>query len=86
MKAIIDYIEKNTWFQLDGSPEDFDDEDMLIFSTREHGNIGYETYGQEDWDEGKALLPKLIGEFGHLIRGQELTTCDEWVNIEIELI
>ena len=85
MKGIIAYIEKNTWFQLDGDIEDFEGESDLIFTTRENGNVGDEMFGEKDWNEAERIMLEIIREFGHLIKSQTITTCDEWVNLEIEL-
>jgi hypothetical protein len=85
MKDIIDYIEKNSWFQLDGDLEDFEDGNVLLFATREHGNVGDERFGQKDWDEAERVMVALLKEFDDKILQIDVTTCDEWVNIEIEL-
>ena len=85
MKDIVNYIHKNSWFQLDGDLEDFDDGDELLFATRDNGNVGDETFGQKDWDEGQRLLVDLMREFGEKINGFNLDTCDEWVNLTIIL-
>lgn len=85
MEEIIKYIHKNSWFQLDGYIEDFEWDNELIFATRRHGNVGDETYGQEDWDEGSRIMLEVMRNFNHLIKIYHLTTCDEWVNIEIKL-
>jgi hypothetical protein len=85
MKDIVNYIHKNSWFQLDGDLEDFDDGDELLFATRDNGNVGDETFGQKDWDEGQRLLVDLMREFGEKINGFNLDTCDEWVNLEVVL-
>ena len=85
MKDITNYVHKNSWFELDGEPEDFDFDEMLMFTTREHGDVGNDSYGQKDWDEAERVMIALLKEFGDKILKIEVTTCDEWVNIEIEL-
>lgn len=85
MEKIVKFVQKNSWFELDGDIEDFEDDNELIFTTRRNGNVGDETYGQKDFDEGIRIMLEVMGEFGHLIRQYEVTTCDEWVNLEIKL-
>ena len=85
MEKIINYIHKNSWFQLDGDLEDFEGDDELLFATRQHGNVGDETFGEDDWDEGERLIVDLMREFGNYIKGFNLDTCDEWVNLQVTL-
>ena len=84
MKDIINYIHKRSWFQLDGDLEDFEDGNVLLFATRYHGNVGDERFGQKDWDEAKRIMNKVREEFSGIMY-HDISTCDEWVNIEIEL-
>lgn len=84
MKDIVDYIHRNSWFQLDGDLEDFEDSDELIFATRDNGNVGDERFGHKDFEEAKRIMKEVRGQFGGIMY-HDITTCDEWVNIEITL-
>jgi len=82
----INKLVGTSWFDFDGDIEDLEElEEYFNFTTRENGNVGDETFGQEDWDEGQRLLLLIIETYGHLIESYELTTCDEWVTLELQL-
>jgi hypothetical protein len=82
-KEIIQFVEKNSFQSLDGDFEDFDEDDDLEFTTREHGNVGDEQYSQIDFDDAQAIGVKVMAEFG--VKGFDVETCDEWVNLTIIL-
>jgi len=84
---IKDLVETNSWFQLDGDVDDFDDDGNcdIVFVTRENGNVGDEEHSQEDWDEGERILLLVMKNYGHLVSQYNLDTCDEWVNLDIIL-
>lgn len=86
-KGIKSLLDKETWFHVEGEEHDYDGEEHneITISTRDNGNVGDETYGQEDWDEALRLVPLIMENFGHYISQYDVTTFDEWVNIEIEL-
>ena len=84
MDDIINYIENNSWFQLDGDREDFEDGDDLLFATRENGNVGDGRFGQKDFEEAKRIMEEVREKFGGIMC-HGISTFDEWVNIEIEL-
>jgi hypothetical protein len=83
LKDIIKFVEKNSYQYLDGSIENFEGENEIEFTTREHGNVGDEEYSQIDFDDAQEIGVKLIAEFG--IKGFDIETCDEWVNLTIIL-
>ena len=85
MKDITNYVHKNSWFELDGDLEDYDEDEALMFTTRDNGDVGDESYGDKDWDEAERVMIALLKEFGDKILQIDVTTCDESVNIEIEL-
>lgn len=83
VEQIIKFVEKNSFQYLDGDIEDFIDEKEIKFTTREHGNVGDEKYSQIDFDDAQEIGVKLIAEFG--IKGFDVETCDEWVDLTIHL-
>lgn len=79
LKDKIKLIMNKSWFDLDR-----EDGNMMIYSTRRHGNVGDEITGVEDLREALRLKTELI-----LLRGWtdvDIEEVDEWVFINIELI
>lgn len=79
-KQIIDFVEKNSWFQLDD-----DSDDTLLFATRENGNVGSESPGSKDIAEAKRLKSEIEKKFEGLVK-IELEVVDEWVHINIDVL
>ena len=59
-------------------------ENILTFSTREHGNVGEEEPGEEDI---KAAY-RVAGDIRHQydVKNIEVSSVDEWVYLEFEVI
>ena len=78
-KQIIDFVEKNSWFELDDDSDDF-----MLFATRENGNVGSESPGSKDIAEAKRLKQEIEKKFKGLVK-IELEAVDEWVHINIDI-
>ena len=75
-EAIIDFVENNSYFQVD-------DEEYLSFTTRKHGNIAEEQHSNIDYLEAIKICQKVKKEFEDI--EYDIDTCDEWVNIYISI-
>lgn len=74
----ITHIQKligRTWFDVEENEED----DVLL-STREHGDVGEEVAGGADIDEGRRIVKALRADDGLVAR---LDVVDEWVHVHI---
>ena len=71
-KQIVDYVERNSWIELDGDIENFDGND-LRFTTREHGDVGAEEYSQKDYDEATRIMLEVMKMYNHFILQYEVT-------------
>lgn len=80
IEQIIRFIEKNSFQSLDGDLDEMDD-NVLEFTTREHGDVGAERFSPIDYKDAQDIGIKCIAEFG--IKGFDVETCDEWVNLTI---
>lgn len=76
--SIKDFIDNysNTTLQLDQ-----EDDDSLSFVTREHGNVGEETYSEEDMEDAINLKSVLLKKFSNIII--DIEDVDEWVYLNI---
>lgn len=77
-KDIIEFVKKNSWFDYDGK-----DNNVLLFSTRNHGDVYNEEYGKEDALEGKRIKALLNKKFPKL--KTSLDSADEWVHFSVEV-
>lgn len=68
----------STWFELN---DDDREDGKLLFETRENGNVGDESYGEEDYNEAVRILPMLRSAFPR--QNFEGSVCDEFVIITI---
>ena len=75
VKEIIAFVDKNSYFTLDG-----DDDDVVMFATRENGCVGSETSSDDDYVEGIQLMELLKSNFDV---DCSIETVDEWVHIEV---
>jgi hypothetical protein len=67
-----------TWFDL------IESQDSLCFETREHGDIGEETYGEADLTEARRIFNALKEVYPPEFYIYDLDTCDEWVTLTIK--
>lgn len=74
-KEIKKFVKANSNFEHNGG---------LNFSTRENGNVGDETYGDEDLQKAYELKKSLLDNFEGIT--VEVETCDEWVYIYVRKI
>jgi len=78
-ESIISHIERISSFvhnETDGN--------TLTFSTREHGNVGEEEPGEEDI----RAAHRVAGDIRHQydVKNIEVSSVDEWVYLEFEVI
>ena len=76
MNEIVKFLRSlTTWFdtELDG--------DLVILSTREHGNVGEETVGDEDIAEARRIITELKAKFPKAKIDAEAV--DEWVTVTV---
>jgi hypothetical protein len=77
IEEIKAFVKENSYFELD-----CDNEDELAFITRENGNVGDETPGNEDLVEGRRVVKLINEKFDITATTDEV---DEWVYINILL-
>ncbi len=63
--------------------EDSDD-NTLVFSTRQHGDILNEEHSDKDFNEARRVKALLLQAFNHI--NVEIETVDEWVILNINPI
>jgi len=78
--SIIKYVKDNF-----GNWSIEKEDGIIIFSTREHGNVGKETPGYIDIKESQRMKRELVSKYGIASNKIELYTTDEWVYVEIDL-
>lgn len=77
MKEVAEFAEANAnYFDIDEVRIDH-----IYLATREHGNVGDEEYGEEDYQEAKRVKKLIEEKFAPA--EVEIETCDEWVSISI---
>ena len=79
----IDIVEKfargiRTWFDIEK------DNDSITLDTREHGDVGSESPGDEDVREARRLVQLFKQEFGNKVR-VDPDTADEWVSVTVSI-
>jgi len=82
MNSLINDIKifmKNTRFSLDDDTED----NFLLYSTRENGDMENDKVGEEDILRARQIRDALHKKFP--IKQAYISTCDEWVFINIEV-
>jgi hypothetical protein len=67
------------YFQIDD-----EDENMIHLNTREHGNVGDETYGQEDVDYARYIIKKVREKYPKT--KARLYDIDEWIDLELTYV
>jgi hypothetical protein len=70
-------VKQESWFSLDD-----DDDDYLLFATRDHGDVGDEEPGIEDIREGQRVGRLIRDRFWDVVE-VELEIVDEWVHLNI---
>lgn len=80
-EKVKEFVLKNSYFE--GTNDDEDSE--LRFTTRENGDVGNETPGEEDWQELIRIIRLLKSEFPDKLKcaGE---TVDEWTDLVISFI
>ena len=78
-ESIITHVERNSWFT---HYETYDN--TLTFSTRENGNVGDEEPGEKDIQ----MAHQIAGDIRHQydVKNIEVSSVDEWVYLEFEVI
>ncbi len=85
-KNIVDFINKNSYLDLDGTlKEEYKYKSNLFFSTRSNGNVGDEEYGEEDYCHAIKIKKTLMELFSEDIEDIEIETVDEWVHLTVNL-
>jgi hypothetical protein len=76
------FVLKNSYFE---DANDDDEDDDLRFTTRENGDVGDETPGDEDWQELIRVSRLLKAEFPNQVKctGE---TIDEWTDLIVTII
>lgn len=87
LKQIIKFIDGNTYFDLYHDDfftnnEEYEDENWVMFQTRDNGCVGSETVGQEDVAEAYRLKALVNEKFDHPFE-IEVEEVDEWVHLNI---
>ena len=65
----------------------FDDEedDFMLFATRENGDVGEEMSSQIDYNDAHNIRTKLMAKYAGKIV-VDIEDIDEWVNLRIEFV
>ena len=79
-QKIVNFVERRR-FSFDQEDELANDRVNLIFSTREHGRVYDESYGEEDFRAGYAIKKELLETFSKI--EVEVETVDEFVTISV---
>lgn len=77
LEPLIDFVQKESYFVYDNK-----DDDSITFVTRENGNVGSETVGQEDIKEATRLQGLIKNKFKYTSNIEEV---DEWVHLVVIL-
>ena len=77
--SIINHVQEISWFNHEES-----DGNILTFSTRENGNVGDEEPGEEDIQ----MAHRVAGDIRHQydVKNIEVSSVDEWVYLEFEVV
>lgn len=76
---IKEWIKQNTQFEAD----DENAEEEVLFTCRDHGNVGEEEFGEEDYEEAQQIEVFITENFP--LCTSEIETVDEWVHITINI-
>lgn len=80
IKKVVKFIcEQKTHFQL---ADDNFISTATMFETRDNGDVGEEEYGMADVKEAQRLAKLVNEKFPNEFK-MNLSTCDEWVTLEI---
>jgi len=76
------FVLKNSYFE---DSNDNDEDDDLRFTTRQNGDVGNETPGDEDWQELMRVVRLIRVEFPNQTKcfGE---TIDEWTDLIVRII
>ena len=72
---IVSLVEDMSYFTFDG----IEDDEQLIFSTRENGDVGSETPSRIDYKEGLKVVKEIKSKYPTL--SVEIEVVDEWIMI-----
>lgn len=75
---IIQYMNTKTRFSLDD-----DDDNVLLYSTRENGDMEHDRAGEEDILRARQIREALYKVFP--VKSIRIDTCDEWTFLHIEV-
>jgi len=70
---------QNTWMELTD-----EDENMLTYATREHGNMEWDSAGKEDIEHARRLGKAILERFKNQVT-VHLYTVDEWTQLDVGL-
>ena len=72
-------LENSSWFEDHSEEEPFNNEIILV--TRDNGSVGDEEVGEEDVDEAKKIIKKVVAKYPKT--QYELEEVDEWVYLRL---
>lgn len=61
-----------------------EEDNVIMLSTRDHGNVGDESPGLKDIKEATRIKHELVSVYGFDPKKIDISTFDEWVNLEIK--
>lgn len=80
-KQIIDFVNTmKTNLEFDGDLQ----EDIILFATRQNGDVGDEGFSQIDLNDALNVKSKLLEQFKDEIK-VHVETVDEWVQLTVKL-
>jgi hypothetical protein len=88
LKEVVQFIDDNSKLTLyhcdffENIKEYEEEENHIMFQTRENGCVGSETTGQEDVDEAYRIMKAVNEKFKHSFK-LEVEEVDEWVSLTI---
>lgn len=72
-------LENSSWFE--NETEEESNNNQINLRTRENGDVGYEEVGQEDINEAKNIIKKVVAKFPKT--QYEIEEVDEWVHLNL---
>jgi len=73
------FMKKHSYMDLDG----YEEPNYLCYATREFGDVGEETAGDEDIKHAIKIIKKIKEEFGDKIEMIYMDEVGEWISLEI---
>jgi hypothetical protein len=81
-EKVKEFVLRNSYLE---DSNDEDDDGDLRFTTRQNGNVGDETPGEEDWKEIVRVARLLKAEFPNQTKCSG-ETIDEWTDLVVTII